>query len=291
MRSVSQCNQSLGDLSPLNPAPEDHLFVAFKSYFDGGNQADSKQYEIVTLAAFSGEQIQWSNFERQWKAVLAKHGAPYLHTTDAVALSDPFSKRNGWSARKVDNFIDDCAGVIERCSARRRGGSLVSSGLRGHTISVILPDYKRACQKVRGLWDVPHICVVQCVNCCFNFAHILGVDGKFQLYFDRNEPFYGHIRDRLNNRKSRGASPGWQRVAHIGESEMNAVPALQAADLLAWCVNHQYEEGRPNRRWQQRVIDVDRDAGWYDYKRLCKPIRENVDVVNSWRLPRRRPMR
>jgi hypothetical protein len=281
----------LTELSPLNPAPKDTLFVAFKSYFDGGNQADSEQYEIVTLAAFSGEQIQWKNFERQWNAILSKHGANCLHTTDAVAMSGQFSKRNGWTAKKINDFINDCAGVIERCSARTRGRSLTVLGVRGHAISVILADYKRALKNLPELWEVPHICAVQCVNCSFHFARLLGVGAGYQLFFDRNEPFCGHIRDRTANKSSRRNTEGWKLVTSITEADMEKVPALQAADLLAWCVNHQYEEGRPNRSWQERVLAIDRDSGWYDYDRLCRPDREIIRMVNSWKLPRRKPMR
>ena len=95
---------SLCDLSPLSNIPKDHLFVAFKSYFDGGNKADSQQYKTVTLASFSGTSVKWQHFERKWAAVLVKHNAPWLHTTDAVSLNKPFSKSSGWSKDKVDEF-------------------------------------------------------------------------------------------------------------------------------------------------------------------------------------------
>ena len=265
--------------------------MAFKSYFDGGNEADSTQYKIVTLAAFSGCQVQWQNFDRQWKRALANHGAPYLHTTDAIALSGDFSKRAGWGQEKVDSLLSDCSAVVKRCSATRTGGSITALGVRAHTISVVLKDYIRAKSENPKLWTVPHICAVQCVNCCFNFAHALGTTAWMQLFFDRNEPYYSHIKDRFTNKKSKAASPGWERVGHLGQSNMRMVPALQAADMLAWAVNREYEEGSARYEWQRSLLAVDRDPGWYDYDRLRNPIHENIDAVNSWRLPSRKPMR
>src|SRR4051812_38802345 len=99
---------SLSDLSPLSRVPKDHLLVALKSYFDGGNQADSREYKIVTLAAFSGSAVQWANFEEQWRENLIRHGAKWLHTTDAATLQRPFSVDDGWTTAKVDAFIGDC---------------------------------------------------------------------------------------------------------------------------------------------------------------------------------------
>jgi hypothetical protein len=49
---------SITDFCPLSIVPRDHILVVFKGYFDGGNQADSTEYDIVTLAAYSGSAIQ-----------------------------------------------------------------------------------------------------------------------------------------------------------------------------------------------------------------------------------------
>jgi len=59
--------------------------VVLKSYFDGGNQADSQEYDVLSLAVMSGAQDLWIPFENDWNKVLLNHHAAYLHTTDAVA--------------------------------------------------------------------------------------------------------------------------------------------------------------------------------------------------------------
>jgi hypothetical protein len=69
--------------------------MILKCYFDGGNQADSTQYDIVTLAAFCGTNDQLKPFEHDWKEALKTNNAPWLHTTDAVSLTKyPFAQRS-----------------------------------------------------------------------------------------------------------------------------------------------------------------------------------------------------
>ena len=93
---------SLCELSPLNLIPRNHCFIVLsKNYFDGGNQASGLDaqgfpYRVITLAALSGLKCHWDRFEREWKKVLRKYRVGHLHTTDAVALSSPYSKKQGW---------------------------------------------------------------------------------------------------------------------------------------------------------------------------------------------------
>src|SRR6266567_8898994 len=49
----------LGDLSVHVNVPRNHLLIVLKSYFDGGNKADSREYRIVTLAALAGTEKAW----------------------------------------------------------------------------------------------------------------------------------------------------------------------------------------------------------------------------------------
>ncbi len=155
---------SLRELSPLATIPEDHLLVVLKSYFDGGNQADSTRYDIVTLAGFSGRKKDWKTFESDWRKVLGKHGADYLHTTDAVGLTGDFSKRKGWCSDSVEEFINSCVSVVEKCATVRIGDQAVKPGVRPVTISLLLKDYKRAILKIPDLGTAEHICATQCVG-------------------------------------------------------------------------------------------------------------------------------
>ena len=61
--------------------------MAFKAYFDAGNQADSEAYDALTLAGMSGTEEDWSPFENDWKDVLKRHGAAH-HARTAAAGND-----------------------------------------------------------------------------------------------------------------------------------------------------------------------------------------------------------
>lgn len=267
--------------------------AVFKAYFDGGNQADSQQYKTLTLAGLSGNEIHWKNFEQQWGAALQRHDAKYLHTTDAVGLSEDFSKRQGWSTTAVNDLINDCAGVLERCCATiDENRNIKYPGLRPTTITVFLSDFIRALEKVPDLGTPEHLCATQGATHVLLYGiHIHGAR-NFLFFFDRNEPFCGHIRDRVNNKKSRRTGPGWQMVQGVSEADMKKVQALQAADLFAWCVNDQHNLGGTARlSWQRRVLAINRESEEYRYDKLIKPIHQNIEMVKTYKLPRRKPPR
>jgi len=283
---------SLGDLSPLSSIPKDHLLVAFKAFFDGGNEADSTQYQIVTLAGVSGDEIHWNSFEPQWRAVLDRHGAKFLHTTDAVGLKRAFRIDYGWTDTRVEKLINDCVSVLERCcSTQNASGDIIYPGLRPTTTSVNLHDFNRALEKIPDLGTPEHLCATYCAQCVFDYGIHIAHARRFQFFFDQGERFYGHIRNRVDHPKSRRAGPYWTLITHLGESNMRDVPSLQAADLFAWSVSHYHEEGRARFDWQKKVLAIKREETYFRYARLLKPILEHIEIVKKWKLPRRRAVR
>jgi hypothetical protein len=264
--------------------------MAFKGFFDGGNEADSRKYKIVTLAGFSGSGAQWDHFTEQWNRVLAAHQARFLHTTDALALEGHFKREKGWTEAGVEAFIGDCVSVIERSTTTRRGDIFSFKGLRPVTVSVVLGDFMRALRKFPKLGSAEHLCAIHAVARCTAWGRFTGYS-KFRFYFDQGERFCGHIRDRMENKKARRAAPEIRNIICAAEVNMREAPALQAADVLAWSVNRKYEEGRVRYGWQKRLLALDRDADVFDYSRLSRPILRNVETVDSWNLPpRRRPV-
>jgi hypothetical protein len=69
---------------------------------------------------------------------------------------------------------------------------------------------------------------------------------------------------------------------------MREVPALQAADVFAWCVNHRKVALRD---WQKRILKIDRDGQSIDYEMLMDADQAVMSRINSFNLPRRRVMR
>lgn len=264
--------------------------MILKGYFDGGNEADSTQYDVVTLAALSGTADQWRPFEAEWNTTLKKHKADWLHTTDAVTLNGQFSRDSGWDEGKRDAFMLDCVRVVERhIACRKTARSPGRSGLYPYTVTVVLEDFKKA-REVNS--DVPkdatEICATQAAWRCLEWGADIAKADFYHLFFDRGEPFRGHICDRMRNPKAQKRLPLLDRITHIGESDCRHVPALQLADLFAWCVSH---KNKMPYRWQTRVLNLPRIDEWLDYKELVKPFPTTANLVKSWKLPRRRPTR
>jgi len=265
------------------------LRVIIKSYFDGGNKADSTQYDVVTLAVISGRTDQWKSFEGEWSNTLRKHGAPWLHTTDAVTFNEPFKRDGGWDQLRRDQFIADCVKIVEGHIALPIGGSLPSrDGLLPFTVTVVLDDFKRARDANPEVpKDATEILATQALHACLEWGQSRGAH-VWYLFFDQNEPYRGHISDRRHNPKAVRQVPLMDRVFIQEEADMRYVAALQAADLFAWCVSHKKKH---LHAWQTDLLRLPRLDEWIEYGDLLKPIPGVADLVKKWKLPRRRATR
>ena len=91
----------------------------------------------------------------------------------------------------------------------------------------------------------------------------------FHFVFDQNEPFLGHIKDRRENKKARrDLEPINTRVTSLIEADMRRVPALQVADIFAWCVTNKLRTSR--HRWQNRILRLTTND-WLTYDILVSP--------------------
>jgi len=158
-----------------------------KSYFDGANQADSTQYDVISLASISRRSAQWRNFEREWQSILKKHGAPYLHITDVVSLArPPFTRENGWNKDKRDAFLLDCVAAIETHTLRPSSNKLPLGklGLLPYIVTVPLKEFLRArSHNPEVPKDVTELCAVQAVARAHAIGQIMKAD-FYHLIFD-----------------------------------------------------------------------------------------------------------
>jgi hypothetical protein len=271
--------------------------VVLKGYFDGGNQADSTQYDRIALATACGTIEEWTAFESAWKENLAVHHAPFLHVTDAIGLQKTFSKQKGWNYSKVDTFICDCVSIIEQhmvvpgrifVPAEDRLGlrlNIAKPGLNIFTFTIPLKDYKRARLVVRKLPNsATELCATESVSIVFKWGRRIGVEW-YELYFDQGEPFYGHIYGRRHNKKSKRQITPMKKVVHLGESDMRVVPALQVADLFAWCINH-VDDVR--RKWHGDLNRLPWESLVLDYNHLLTPNPDALERISTWKLPMRK---
>lgn len=110
---------SLSDASAFNLIPKGHIFVVLKSYFDGGNQADSSQYKELVLPSISGTEPQWKRFGKEWATALDGK-CEFIHTTDMLDFKREFSRAKGWNQSRRDRILLRCVRVAGKAFARQK---------------------------------------------------------------------------------------------------------------------------------------------------------------------------
>ena len=146
---ANDMQHSLIDLLPTTgPFIEGHLMLVLRSYFDAGSEADSREYDVLSLAVASGTAAEWGPFERDWREMLVRHHAKYLHTTDAVARVNHYE---GWTEDEADSFLRDCARIISRHFIRLRTEyDHGEFGLQLFVVSIDLKDFVSHAQSNPG---------------------------------------------------------------------------------------------------------------------------------------------
>lgn len=260
--------------------------MVLKSYFDGGNQSDSRQYDVVSLAVMSGTPDLWTPFENDWNDVLRDHNAAYLHTTYAVDRSDIYAD---WTEGQRDSFLTDCVAVASRHSARPNIGDVSGKyGLFYVVASVALKDFVEfAKQHPEAPNNVNETCLRQALAEVLPWSMEQAACEQCHFFFDQGEPFYGHLQQLLQNRKAPKVATALRRITHYSESNMRFVPALQLADLYAWGQSHRNSEWQPD--WLTALLKTWFLWYWIDKTNLHLIDRKNRAIWSSWSLPRRRP--
>jgi len=165
-------------------------------------------------------------------------------------------------------------------------------GFARATESVVLEDFKRVQKEIEGTPDdATEVCAMQCLSRIFLLGEQAGTH-FYHLFFDRNEPYYGHVVDRWRNKKARRVLTPFTKVVSCSEIDVRDthanVSALQVADLFAWCVNHKDDV---RCEWHRRLLKVYRVSEWLDYSVLRDPNCVPMDLRSLWRLPKHKPTR
>jgi hypothetical protein len=137
--------------------------------------------------------------------------------------------------------------------------------------------------------DVPknafEICVTQAVADCMKSGfHGLGMQ-NIHLHLDQGESFRGHICDRIINPKVLRELPYLAEITSTAEADMRITPALQFADLLAWCVSHKQDV---RTKWHERMLKNPHEDSMVDFNHRMNPLPRSVEPAKNWKLPRRK---
>jgi hypothetical protein len=255
--------------------------VLFKVYFDGGNDHNNPNHRWVTLSAIFSDQYSLRAFANVWNATLAKHGIEYLHTTDAV--------REG-----LHNLLWDCMETI-------RNHVVSGNSFRGiipATTTIDAKEFRIIRDEIPcGPQILSEVVASQCLDRIVvgarEIARRKGIDDKkvfYDLFFDRGEPYRGHIEDRMRHPEFkrlafRAEGMDIERYIHIQPPiDSRDFAELQAADMFSWCYNHRHTI---RYQWQAEMMDIRCDSTLLDRDSLMKPNLDHASLIESLKFPRR----
>jgi hypothetical protein len=96
---------------------------------------------------------------------------------------------------------------------------------------------------------------------------------------------------RAANRKKHGKlrrNEAWKKLGAVGEVDSTVVPAVQAADLLAWSVDSYQEGKRPSGTWQLAMVSIERENLFLGEHALRNPNRDELERLLGLNLPPRK---
>lgn len=274
----------------------DERIVVLKSYFDGGGQDDSSQYDTVTLASVSAIQHDWIAFERDWRGILLRYFGDrqlgYLHTTDALTGNDIYA---GWGECKTYDFLSDCvnAAVTHLLEPKNpQTGFQGKYGLFGFVITIVLrPFIEHAKSDPSAPQNANEMLLRQSVAQILPWSEY-GANPRCRechFFFDQGEPYYGHLVQLLESKKAMNDARELKRITGRTEADMRRVSALQLADLLAWSYSHKFDENKPD--WHESILASGFQSQWVDETTIRNNLPDSQRKWNSWGLTKRRASR
>jgi len=269
--------------------------MVLKSYFDGGNQDDSSQYDTVSLACVAAIDMDWQPFETAWRIMLQRYFGDsqeaYLHTVDAVTGNGVYE---GWGVEKTQDFLSDCVQVALEYFIKAKKpeiGFQGQYGLYGCVITIVLKDFiEHTTANPNAPQNANEVLLRQALSLVLPWSQ-LGADppcDECHCIFDQGEPFYGHLDDVMTRKKALQDATLLARITSRTKANMRRVPALQLADLLAWSQTHKSDENKPE--WHDSILKADFAREWFD-RTTMKTLPDQQEIWKSWKVNRRRPTR
>ena len=242
------------------------MALDLKCYFDGGNQADSRQYDLVTLSVVSGTPKQWLKLESEWRSKFTKHHIAFFHATEH---------------KKRPDIMEDFALCAHENTFRKKP---FHHGLYPFSVTIPLKDFMKAREANPKIPpSVPDILIREAVYRCTEWGSRIGVR-KYHMVFDQNEPYRGCVLDFKHNPTAKKEYPILETFA-ITEDDMRDQPGLQMADLFAF--SHSSRQTYYGTVWHKLVRSLEQDRVDFTYDQLINPLNTALEKAIEWKLPKR----
>jgi hypothetical protein len=188
---------------------------------------------ILAVAGFVAHLDGWSAFQREWRKARARAGIEYFHTTEFMSPNGrPY---NAWSPKKRASVFNRLVGLINEC---------VEFGV---AVSLNVADYRRLLETGHALPNKPYrLCVGQCVALVAKQLTDFNVNERVMYVFDAGDD--GAKAFKTTMAMVIAASEKFREVAKIHSfmpGRKRHVPAIDAADLLAWHFSHHVPGATP----------------------------------------------
>jgi len=229
-------------------------------FFD--ESGHSSGTDFFSLAAFVAKDSDWIAFDDRWRRALNHSSAPYLHMREFAHRVGAFG---GWAESRRRTLLGDCVAAI--------------NSIRGIAVgaAISVEDFKNLDEQERSTLQDPFFCCFQEVVRGVAINAVFEPEGsKVQMIFSQQDEF-GSMARKLWDVMADTIDVK-NRMGSLNFQDMRAVPALQAADLLAYEFRHFYHlrkyKPRLAPRWAFReIIRHQRNAhgaqmlkylpGWY----------------------------
>lgn len=209
-----------------------------KAYYDGSVGEDENGDQWITLAAISGTDEVWAQFDERWDRMLKNRYpiAPYIHMIEVLDDKDPFERIVGWGEDQKKALIHDAIVLLSQMD--KAGFSMAWSTIN---------------ESARRRWEQQGEEVVadplaKCAAECSLLAvggYIVNVPEEKRepvyIFYDRGERYLGHFKNRWLKGRTKPGQPkstspdnGWDLFRDVQEIDLPFHFGLQAADMVAW---------------------------------------------------------
>lgn len=93
---------------PRNPARS--YLAVYRVYYDASSEEG--EHGVVAIAGIVASELRWQKFEREWPALLKRHGVAHIHMKNRMAMF------RGWTQEQEDAFLLELTLLIKRRSNR-----------------------------------------------------------------------------------------------------------------------------------------------------------------------------
>lgn len=215
----------------------------------------SSATEFFSLAAFVAEDADWAAFDRLWQEALRDTQAPYLHMRDFAHRVGAFQ---GWTEEQRRALLGRCVKAVNSIPAVAVGAA------------VSIADFNALdCEPRLALRDPFFCCFQEVVRGVALNALFEPADVRVHMVFSQQDEFGASARQLWSVMAE--TTDVRHQMGSLEFANMREVPALQAADLLAYELRHHYHlrKARPMSapRWAFREI-VHHQHAAYNARRL-----------------------